>query len=498
MDEQGSIHSEKVKEYIARDAEDRRLQSEAEDRFEARLATKRTLRRRFERIEHTRSQGPQYGGTIFGSGYSGYGNAWTDGKPRIVYPKERKRPRRHLRETTWKKRDRDLVATAESVLVPLRLDIDYDKYKLRDTLLWNLNDTTVAFDVFAEHLCEDYKLPQVGFVNDIVKSVKSQLGEFHPHKFPVFPSELQADSDTSLLDEDLRIKIKLDITVGQYNLTDQFEWDLNSAKNDADLFAQTLIKELGLPADFRSAIVHSICEQCQMYTKTLFLVGYSFDGRPVEDTDVRQFVIAPLHDHLRPKWLHDRFSPQLQELNIEQLERIDKEREREGRRNRRQTRGKRGVNLPDLTDLPKTYRSSYMHNILVPPEQQRIDQLGTARHRDRGEDDDEDSGSDDQGAEAPAREVSDRASRAARKLNADFNHIGTTIAPQDVYTPYSSRSGGYNGQNVPYAERTRARPEGLLNQQVYSRQHHHQNYEMAPSLILKLKVPGIRKLFTGY
>ena len=128
--------------------------------------------------------------------------------------------------------------------------------------------------------------------------------------------------------------------------------------------------EFGLSAEFQTAVAHAIREQCQMYTKSLFLAGYSFDGRGVQDADLRQLIMPPVFSSLRPKHQMDQFAPNLSDLDIEQLERIERDREREGRRNRRQTRGKRGAILPDLHDIPKTYRSGYTNDVLISANQQ--------------------------------------------------------------------------------------------------------------------------------
>lgn len=350
-------------------------------------AARRLEIERLARIETTRAQSVQNAAAVFGTGYLGYGNGFTETKPsRILYPKERKRPRRHLREIVFTRQVLRDVANLEEVLVPVRLDIDYDKYKLRDTFTYNLNDTSIPVELFAEHLCEDYRLPQAGFAAEVQKSLKAQLADHHPHRFSeeqegntLETTQQASEVYTDTRDDDLRISIKLDITLGTFNLIDQFEWDINNSQNDAERFARHFCSELGLATEFVTAIAHAIREQCQMYTKSLFLVGHTFDGRGVHDNDVRQLVMPSLFASLRPKHMMDRFAPALYELTPDQLERIERERERDGRRNRRQTRGKRGANLPDLTDIPKTYRSPYANRVLVADEDSWADKFTTVR-----------------------------------------------------------------------------------------------------------------------
>lgn len=49
--------------------------------------------------------------------------------------------------------------------------------------------------------------------------------------------------------EDLRLLIKVDIMVGNQNLSDSFEWDLNSEVQPEE-FASAYCRELGLSGEF--------------------------------------------------------------------------------------------------------------------------------------------------------------------------------------------------------------------------------------------------------
>ncbi|ORY83909.1 hypothetical protein BCR37DRAFT_346327, partial [Protomyces lactucae-debilis] len=355
--------------YAHRDKLHARTTERERNRAAAYIRRRRAQLETLQQAERLRAAGAAHAAAVFGPGYSGLGgNKSTEGKPRILYPKERKRPRSHLKEIFFTRAQFRQVALEEEVLVPIRLDFDSEKYKLRDTFTWNLNDHTIPIGLFADHLCEDYQLPPAPFVESIKRSIAEQLNDFHPHKFPEHAQQTSVVSDdsyTSHRDDDLRIPIKLDITIGRLNLVDQFEWDINAEYNQPEHFAQTTCLELGLAQEFQTAIAHAIREQCQLYTKSLFLVGHTFDGLAVADSDMRHALMDSLNgDVQRPKHLLDDFAPILSQLLPDQLERVEKEREREVRRNRRQTRTKRGPNLPDLNDLPKTYRTPYHNSVL--------------------------------------------------------------------------------------------------------------------------------------
>ncbi|KAJ8083139.1 SWI/SNF chromatin-remodeling complex subunit [Marasmius tenuissimus] len=153
--------------------------------------------------------------------------------------------------------------------------------------------------------------------------------------------------DESQLRDDLRILIKIDIIVGSVKLDDQFEWDIDNTSSSPELFAETYAQDLGLSGEFKTAIAHSIREQVQTYQKSLYLVGRPTDGSPIQDEDLRQSFLPTLSEASRSYEQVSHFTPRLDYLSDNDLERNEKERDKEYKRRKRNTRGRRGVNLPD-------------------------------------------------------------------------------------------------------------------------------------------------------
>jgi SWI/SNF-related matrix-associated actin-dependent regulator of chromatin subfamily B protein 1 len=203
-------------------------------------------------------------------------------------------------------------ALEPEALVPIRLDVESEKHKLRDTFTWNAHETTVPLDWFAEILCEDFAIPpDRSFIQLVQKSIQEQLSDYHPHALNMDEDDMEGGEETNgevdpalpytaFKDDDMRIPIRLDITVGTHNLSDQFDWDINNPDNNPERFAEQLCSDLALSAEFATAIAHSIREQSQMYTKSLFLVGHPFDGRVVEDEDIRSSLLPTLTSALHP------------------------------------------------------------------------------------------------------------------------------------------------------------------------------------------------------
>lgn len=170
----------------------------------------------------------------------------------------------------------------------------------------------------------------------------------------VSPSE---GSSSSKSHEELRIHIKIDVTLDSLNLTDTVEWDISDPYNDPEAFAQTLCNDLGLPGEFITAVAHSIREQVEAHVKSLSLVGHTL-GAPIANDELKSSFLPPLSAPaaVRPLGLITDYTPELNVLSVDDLERQLAQRDRESRRKRRQTRGRQRVNLPDREPL-KTFRT---------------------------------------------------------------------------------------------------------------------------------------------
>ena len=185
----------------------------------------------------------------------------------------------------------------------MRLDIEWDKIRLRDTFTWNLHDRVITPELFAEHLVEDFKLPldqYAPLVQLVCSSIREQIRDFHPQ---VFIDEEALDPHLpyhAYKDDEMRILVKLNITIGQHTLVDQFEWEINNPLNSAEDFARQMTRDLCLSGEFTTAIAHSIREQSQLFTRSLYVTGHPFDGRPVEDQELKAgFLSSPLPSTFR-------------------------------------------------------------------------------------------------------------------------------------------------------------------------------------------------------
>jgi len=200
-------------------------------------------------------------------------------------------------------------ASLTEALVPIRLDMDIEGQKLRDTFLWNKNETMMSPDQFAEVLCDDLDLNPIHFVPAITAAIQQQVENY--------PSESE-----NLLKEqqDQRVIIKLNIHVGNISLVDQFEWDLADEMNSPEEFAKKLCADLSLGGEFVTAIVYSIRGQLAWHQKT-----YAFSENHLPE----------IESAFRNQSEADTWSPFLETLTDAEMEKKIRNQDRNTRRMRR-------------------------------------------------------------------------------------------------------------------------------------------------------------------
>jgi len=200
-------------------------------------------------------------------------------------------------------------ASQPEVLVPVRLDMEVDGQKLRDTFCWNKNEQLITPEMFAEVLCDDLDVNPGTFVPLIAQAIRSQI--------EAFPT-----SDNLILSDqaDQRVIIKLNVHVGNISLVDQFEWDMSEPNNSPEKFAAKLCQELGLGGEFITAITYSIRGQLSWHQRTY---AFSENNLPHVEMAFRNSSEA------------DQWCPFLETLTDAEMEKKIRDQDRNTRRMRR-------------------------------------------------------------------------------------------------------------------------------------------------------------------
>jgi len=199
-------------------------------------------------------------------------------------------------------------ASQPEVLVPIRLDMEVDGQKLRDTFVWNKNEQLITPEMFAEVLCDDLDLSPTTFVPLIAQAIRTQIEAF--------------PTDSGILSEqaDQRVILKLNIHVGNISLVDQFEWDMSDRSNSPEKFAAKLCQELGLGGEFVTAIAYSVRGQLSWHQRT-----YAFSENPLPAVDIA----------FRNTGEADQWCPFLETLTDAEMEKKIRDQDRNTRRMRR-------------------------------------------------------------------------------------------------------------------------------------------------------------------
>src|SRR5271163_2269770 len=138
------------------------------------------------------------------------------------------------------------AALAEDVMIPIRLDIDLDSYKIKDAFMWNMNgspsvlnlsvqtdmlltEELVTPDQFAHIMCLDLDIPPQVFASQISSAIRTQIEEYAP------VAEIQIPEET-----EMRVVVSLQLHLAKHLLRDQFEWNLSANDITPEEFSKLL------------------------------------------------------------------------------------------------------------------------------------------------------------------------------------------------------------------------------------------------------------------
>lgn len=246
--------------------------------------------------------------------------------------------------------DSNTSNTTSMELIPCRLELDYDGYKLSDVLLLPSNPTPsmAVLDSISSQMCQDYDLPADIFQGAISRCLKDQVEEWH-----VFQGALEGMKVP--FEEIGPVPIRLDIIVGLHRLEDRLELSLDPKEGNTENMKRLVdgmsspdlrvLKESEYMA-FKPLILHNLLEQLMLWRKGIVFGGFHRDVRSnnlkFHDGDVAVLLNDPPSKAAAPSVRRhfadtNSFTPILSVLTVEELDKIEGGRERESRRRRRTT-----------------------------------------------------------------------------------------------------------------------------------------------------------------
>ncbi|KAF8461886.1 hypothetical protein BDZ91DRAFT_735992 [Kalaharituber pfeilii] len=264
-----------------------------------------------------------------------------DGIQKPVYILPGKEPRRPIVPPSFLNRSEAQLHEASLLpehLVPIKLDMDIDSSRrLKDTFLWNINETLITPDHFAMTMCMDLDLPPHPFSAQIAAAIRTQVEEYAAVATMPLPPGAE-----------FRTIINLEICLRKFLYMDKFEWDVASisppppASDSPDAntpaltpesFARATCADLGLTGEFIPAIASAIYEAALSHKKGILESG----GVPAAPPENDAAYSAEAGWRIDQENLGAGWAPRMLTLTKEDLEKREGDRERQIRRLRRET-----------------------------------------------------------------------------------------------------------------------------------------------------------------
>jgi len=148
-------------------------------------------------------------------------------------------------------------------LIPIRLDVENEGIRFKDTFVWNLNEPFYTPESMAKLIADDNGLPS-SFEYEISSEIKKSIDAYRRYQAPMNTEMIRV--------------IELDVRIENVLLKDRFEWDINNPDNIPEEFALHLCNELGLNQEFVALVAYSIREQIQYHQRDLLDRGYGLRG----------------------------------------------------------------------------------------------------------------------------------------------------------------------------------------------------------------------------
>lgn len=243
--------------------------------------------------------------------------------------------------------DDDLARQAgrNEILVPIKIDLEAEQYRIKDSFTWNMNECLISPHHFAKLLLEDLDIPVEPYATQIMNMINQQIDdatgvadiEMEPAAGSVWasariggqegelslpPSErdqydpaeeatkegrpwnwglertdeeqrrwrkrmasrLEAGQGLGDFEDDLRVIVDYEVQILRHMLRDRLEWDLCSPLTP-ESFARKLCDDLGLSGEAQVLIANSVREQLINHKRAALELGLVGSGRVLKEKE---------------------------------------------------------------------------------------------------------------------------------------------------------------------------------------------------------------------
>ncbi|ODV83170.1 hypothetical protein CANARDRAFT_226456 [[Candida] arabinofermentans NRRL YB-2248] len=135
------------------------------------------------------------------------------------------------------------------LLVPIKLNVDSNGFKINDLFLWNLNELLITPELYINILSQDLELTK-SLELLLLNQFKEQLEQFKLIESTIIPQLIN--------EKEYHVILNLNISLDNQLYEDKIEWDLLNTNIKPEEFAKIIVKDMGLSRDFQIAIAYSI------------------------------------------------------------------------------------------------------------------------------------------------------------------------------------------------------------------------------------------------
>ncbi|SPO31971.1 related to SFH1 - component of the RSC chromatin remodeling complex [Ustilago trichophora] len=243
--------------------------------------------------------------------------------------------------------DDDLARQAgrNEILVPIKIDLEAEQYRIKDSFTWNMNERLISPHHFAKLLLEDLDIPVEPYATQIMNMINQQIDdatgvadiELEPAAGGVWASARIGDKEAEFslpvseraqydpeeeatkegrpwdwglertdelqrqwrkqmakrldageglgdFEDDLRVIVDYEVQILRQMLRDRLEWDLCSPLTP-ESFARKLCDDLGLSGEAQTLIANSVREQLINHKRAALELGLAGSGRVLKEKE---------------------------------------------------------------------------------------------------------------------------------------------------------------------------------------------------------------------